>query len=70
LTFILRVASQIQFAAPRKVHPNRSLRFFLTAWAFTNIGFVTVQLLDGSVGTKGQGWAGRGPMIDFVGQGE
>lgn len=52
------------------MHPSRSLRFFLTAWLGTNAGFIIVHLIDGSVGTKGEGWAGKGLLIDFVGQGQ
>lgn len=70
LSLVLRLASQVQFASPRHVHPGRSLRFFLSAWAVLNAGNVLVHAIDGSRGTKGRGWAGRGLMLDFVGQGE
>ena len=70
LTLILRLTSQVQFGSPRLVHPTRSIRFFLIAWTIVNASACIVHGLEGSSGAKGTGWAQRGLVLDFVGQGD
>ncbi|KAJ8293953.1 hypothetical protein OF846_003201 [Rhodotorula toruloides] len=69
LTLIFRLALQIQFTNPRRVHPERSLRFFVALWG-VQAGVAAVgHGLSGSQGTKGRlGYVQRGVMLDFVGQ--
>ncbi|GAA6025380.1 hypothetical protein JCM11491_002698 [Sporobolomyces phaffii] len=68
-TLVVRVASQVQFSAPRKSHPHRSLRYFVAFWTLENAAVLSMTLLWGSRGTKGPtGWAQRGIVVDFIGQ--
>ena len=69
IPFVLRCAAQVQLASPRRIHPTRSLRFFLTGWTAVNIANIVLHSVEGSRGTKGDSWAGKGVILDFVGQG-
>ncbi|BGP33505.1 hypothetical protein JCM10296v2_005309 [Rhodotorula toruloides] len=69
LTLIFRLALQIQFVNPRRVHPERSLRFFVALWGVQAAVAAVGHGLLGSQGTKGRlGYVQRGVMLDFVGQ--
>ncbi|GAA5824884.1 hypothetical protein JCM5353_006936 [Sporobolomyces roseus] len=67
-TFLLRVILSVQYSTPRKSHPNRSLRFFLTLWAISNLTLFAIDLVWGSRGIKGSGWTQGGIIVDFIGQ--
>ncbi|KAL8283867.1 hypothetical protein RQP46_005299 [Phenoliferia psychrophenolica] len=66
LTLLIRTLTQIHlFTPPRKF---RSLRLVLVAWALVNALSVLIHALDGSKGTKGSGWHGKGIIVDIIGQ--
>lgn len=69
IIFVLRLGSQVQLASPRRIHPTRSLRFFVAGWAVVNATSVVLHSIEGSSGTKGEHWAGKGIILDFIGQG-
>ena len=41
----------------------------LVAWALVNALATLIHALDGSKGTKGNGWHGKGILVDIIGQG-
>lgn len=62
LNFIIRCVSQLQFSSPKEHHPERSLKFHVTAAAVIN--FLNIIYHIGVPLT----WDPRGITIDFVGQ--
>ncbi|GAA5991227.1 hypothetical protein JCM10908_006593 [Rhodotorula pacifica] len=64
-----RIVLQVQFTLPRRVHANRSLRFFLALWGVQSVVAIVLHAATGSQGTKGpRGYVQRGIVLDFVGQ--
>ncbi|KAM0748046.1 hypothetical protein T439DRAFT_365328 [Meredithblackwellia eburnea MCA 4105] len=65
LPFIVRLLTQSLIHSP---NPNRSLRVSLFLWAAVNSFTAAVHAVEGSVGTKGNGWNGKGLIVDIIGQ--
>lgn len=71
LILAYRIVLQVQFTLPRRVHANRSLRFFVALWGIQALVAIVLHALTGSQGTKGPtGYVQRGLVLDFVGQGQ
>ncbi|GAA5880333.1 hypothetical protein JCM3774_006731 [Rhodotorula dairenensis] len=69
LILAYRVVLQVQFTLPRRVHANRSLRFFVALWGLQAAVAIALHAATGSQGTKGpKGYVQRGLILDFVGQ--
>lgn len=71
LILAYRIVLQVQFTLPRRVHANRSLRFFVALWGLQAAVAIALHAATGSQGTKGPtGYVQRGLVLDFVGQGQ
>ncbi|GAA5963871.1 hypothetical protein JCM8115_006360 [Rhodotorula mucilaginosa] len=69
LILAYRIVLQVQFTLPRRVHANRSLRFFVALWGIQALVAIGLHAITGSQGTKGpRGYVQRGLVLDFVGQ--
>ncbi|TKA55962.1 hypothetical protein B0A53_01664 [Rhodotorula sp. CCFEE 5036] len=67
LILAYRIVLQVQFTLPRRVHANRSLRFFVALWGIQALVAIGLHAITGSQGTKGpRGYVQRGLVLDFV----